>query len=74
MALNYIMNKPEEKTILLSIHGRALRILLTWLLNYDLKDMESLFVHQNLSVYQLTHTGTMFTVDVYNSLEHINHS
>ncbi len=74
VALNYIMSKPEERTILLSIHGRALRILLTWLLNYDLKDMESLFVHQNLSVYQLTHTGTMFTVDVYNSLEHINHS
>ena len=71
-ALEYVLAKPEEQTIILSIHGRALRILLTWLLNYDLKEMEYLFVHQNLSLYQITHTGNMFTVDVYNDLEHLS--
>ena len=70
-AMSYVMQHTNEKTILLSIHGRAIRILLTWMLNYDLKEMEKLFVHQNLSVYELTYTGTMFNVDVYNNLDHL---
>lgn len=73
VSMDHILSKTEEETIIISIHGRAIRILLTWLLNYDLKDMEKLFVHQNLSLYQLTYTGTMFTVDVYNNREHLNH-
>ncbi len=72
-SMEHILSRPEEKTIVISIHGRAIRILLTWLLNYDLKEMEKLFVHQNLSVYQLSYTGTMFTVDVYNNLDHLSH-
>ncbi len=73
VSMDHILSKTEEKTIIISIHGRAIRILLTWLLNYDLKDMEKLFVHQNLSLYQLTYTGTMFTVDIYNNIDHLSH-
>ena len=71
-AIAHVLSKSDERTVLLSIHGRALRILLTWLLNYDLKDMEKLFIHRNLSVYQLSYTGTMFVVDDYNNLSHLN--
>jgi len=71
-AMNHVLKNTDEKRVILSIHGRALRILLTWLLNYDLREMEKLFVHQNLSTYELTYTGSMFSVDVYNNLDHLN--
>jgi broad specificity phosphatase PhoE len=45
--------KQEGQTILICMHGRAMRILLCILFNYDLKYMD-LFEHQNLCCYQLT--------------------
>lgn len=71
-AMDYIMEKEDEKLILLSIHGRALRILLTWLTGNHLKDMEHLFVHQNLCVYSLLYDGSTYSVDLHCDLEHLN--
>jgi len=70
-AMDYIMSKEDEKLILMSIHGRALRILLTWLTGNHLKDMEHLFVHKNLCVYSLLYDGTAYTVDLHCNLEHL---
>jgi len=70
-AMDYIMSKEDEKLILMSIHGRALRILLTWLTGNHLKDMEHLFVHENLCVYSLLYDGTAYTVDLHCNLEHL---
>lgn len=53
--IEYIL-KQEGNTILICMHGRAMRILLCLLLNYDLKYMD-LFGHQNLCCYQLTRLG-----------------
>lgn len=70
-AIAHVLKQEEEENVILSIHGRALRILLTWLHNYDLKDMEYLFVHQNLTVYKLVYTGSMFRVEDFNNTEHL---
>ena len=69
-ALNYIMSKTEESTILICMHGRAIRILLCRLLNYPLRSMD-MFEHQNLCLYQLDFTGTMFSVRKYNDTSHL---
>ena len=69
-AFSNIMDKNEEKTILISMHGRAMRILITWLLNYELKNMD-MFDHQNLCLYELTYTGSMYRIDQFNEVSHL---
>ena len=68
--IDLILSRKEESNVLICMHGRAIRILLTTLLNYPLKCMDQ-FEHHNLGLYILTYTGTMFTVDLYNSTQHL---
>lgn len=69
-AISYIMSKTEESTVLICMHGRAIRILLCRLLNYPLRSMD-MFEHQNLCLYQLNFTGSMFSVQKYNDTSHL---
>jgi broad specificity phosphatase PhoE len=69
-AVDYILKQSDEKTILICMHGRAIRILLCYLLNYPLRCMD-MFDHVNLCLYALTYTGSMFTVDQYNNTDHL---
>ncbi len=48
-------------TYLISMHGRAIRILLCQLLRYPLTEMD-VFTHENLALYELIHTGTLCQV------------
>ena len=61
IALEHILVNESEKNILICMHGRALRILVTVLLNYPLKSMD-MFEHRNLCLYQLDFTGSMFVI------------
>jgi broad specificity phosphatase PhoE len=70
-AFEYILSRTSEDTILICMHGRALRILLCQLLNFPLQSME-LFEHKNLCLYQLTFTGTMFRIDLNNDTRHLD--
>ncbi len=69
-AIEQFMSRDEEKTILICMHGRAIRILLCELLNYPLKSMD-MFEHQNLCLYQLDFTGSMFAIKKHNDVEHL---
>ena len=66
-----ILSRPEEETILICMHGRAMRILLCQLLNYPLRCMDQ-FEHRNLCLYQLDYTGSMFTVKRYCDTAHLH--
>ncbi len=68
-AMKYVMDSPEE-TIVICMHGRAIRILLTWLLNYPLKYMDG-FEHHNCSIYELKYTGASFRLAQYNHIAHL---
>ncbi|MDH5599220.1 MAG: histidine phosphatase family protein, partial [Cyclobacteriaceae bacterium] len=68
--LEYILNKKDEKNILICMHGRAMRILLCNLLNYPLCEMD-VFEHTNLCLYKLRYTGTMCTVELFNETSHL---
>lgn len=69
-AIDLIMSHENEKTILVCMHGRAIRILLCLLLHYPLRSMD-MFEHVNLCLYELNWTGTMFSVERSNDIEHL---
>lgn len=69
-ALELIMSRKEEKTILICMHGRAMRVLLCNMLNYDLSCMDT-FSHSNTCLYKIVHTGSMFNVITHNDVEHL---
>ena len=52
--IDLILSRPEEETILIAMHGRAIRILLTLLLERPLNEMDA-FDHANLCLYKLTY-------------------
>ena len=68
-AVDHILS-GNESTILVCMHGRAIRILLCILLNYPLRSMD-MFEHENACLYVLNHTGTMFSVERYNDTTHL---
>jgi len=69
-AIDHIMAKTEEQTVLVCMHGRAIRILLCLLLNYPLKSMD-MFEHENLCLYMLQYSDNMFTVKLQNDTNHL---
>lgn len=68
--IEIILNGPGE-TILVCMHGRAMRIFLSLLLNYDLRYMDQ-FEHNNLCLYLLEQlTDGTFVVRKFNDQEHL---
>ncbi len=71
IATQKIFSNPDEKTILICMHGRAMKSLLCILLNKSLSQMEE-FEHQNLCLYQLDYDGENFSLVKRNDTEHLN--
>jgi broad specificity phosphatase PhoE len=69
-AMEVIMSRPEEETVLICMHGRALRLLLCWLTGKSLTAMDE-FPHQNLVLYQLTYDGEQFEIAEFNNAIHL---
>lgn len=69
-AVDHIMSHEKENTILICMHGRAIRILLCHLLNYPLRSMD-MFEHGNLCLYLLSYTGSFYSVELYNDMRHL---
>ncbi|MGB3618051.1 MAG: histidine phosphatase family protein [Catalinimonas sp.] len=68
--LDLILSRPDERKVLVCMHGRAMRVLLCLMLNYEIKCMDQ-FEHHNLGLYKLIYTGTMFTVERHNDIAHL---
>lgn len=71
-AFVHILSKTEEETILVAMHGRAIRILLAWITRQPLSQMDT-FEHSNLCLYKLTYSyekGT-FEIEVSNDTTHL---
>ncbi|GAA4384605.1 histidine phosphatase family protein [Hymenobacter koreensis] len=65
-----LRGRPDEDTILVCMHGRAMRVLLCQLLNYPLSAMD-LFEHRNLCLYRVHYTGSMFSVRSFLDTGHL---
>ncbi|WP_259070234.1 histidine phosphatase family protein [Mucilaginibacter sp. X4EP1] len=72
-ALKVIMSHPQEETVLICMHGRALRLLLCLLTNKPLTEMDS-FPHQNLVLYKVFYDGEKYTVTDFNDASHLKQS
>jgi probable phosphoglycerate mutase len=72
-ALEVIMGHPDEKTVLICMHGRAMRLFLCLLTNQPLTQMED-FPHQNLVLYKVVYDGASFEITDFNNSVHLkNH-
>ncbi|WP_268124646.1 histidine phosphatase family protein [Roseivirga pacifica] len=69
--MEYIVSQPEEH-VLVCMHGRAMRIMLAEILNYPLSEMDK-FGHENLCLYELEYTGSMFKVVRFCDTAHLTH-
>ena len=71
--IDLILSRPEEKTVLIAMHGRAIRILLTLLLERPLYEMDT-FDHANLCLYKLTYdyTTSKFTIELACDVSHLS--
>ncbi len=70
LAMKYIMSKEDEGKVLICMHGRAMRIMLAWLFNYPLSNMD-IFEHQNLGLYRIKATKNQFQLISYNADDHL---
>ncbi|MGR3810084.1 histidine phosphatase family protein [Jiulongibacter sp. NS-SX5] len=72
IAIDTILEQKSEELVLVAMHGRAMRILLTWLSDLPLSEMDC-FHHQNLCLYKVEYdyTTEKFTILESNNTEHL---
>jgi broad specificity phosphatase PhoE len=68
--MKIILAQKEEDPILICMHGRAIRILLSTLIYQDLSKMD-IFKHENLCLYILHYNGVDFTIEKANDRSHL---
>ncbi len=69
-ALDVIMSHPEEKNVLICMHGRAMRLFLCILTGKPLTEMDN-FPHQNLVLYKVIFDGEKFEIADFNNALHL---
>jgi probable phosphoglycerate mutase len=71
LALQHILQNDEESTILICMHGRAMRVFLCLLLDVPLREMDS-FQHSNTCVYILNYSiDGNFSIEQANDTSHL---
>ncbi|HWV75459.1 MAG TPA: histidine phosphatase family protein [Pseudosphingobacterium sp.] len=69
-AIDYIVSKEEDRTILICMHGRAMRILLCLLTNKPLSEMDD-FPHMNTALYIVSHDNGVFNIEDHYNINHL---
>lgn len=70
--IDAILAHPDEETVLVAMHGRAMRILLCWLTDLPLSEMDQ-FEHSNLCLYKLhyNYDTRAFAIELANDTSHL---
>jgi probable phosphoglycerate mutase len=61
--VDLILSRPDENAILIAMHGRAMRVLLTHLFKAPLHHMDN-YAHQNLCLYHIQYDYTSQTFNL----------
>ncbi|WP_304235095.1 histidine phosphatase family protein [Jiulongibacter sediminis] len=71
-AIDRILKHEDERLVLVAMHGRAMRILLTWLSGLPFSEMDC-FHHQNLCLYKLEYSylTNKFQILEANNTDHL---
>ncbi|MCB0495440.1 MAG: histidine phosphatase family protein [Cyclobacteriaceae bacterium] len=64
------IKETDAENILISMHGRAIRIFMTQLLDLPISEMDK-FEHANLGLYELTYSDDRFTLVRENDVTHL---
>lgn len=72
IAVKEIMSHPEETTILICMHGRAMRLLLCLLNDLSLTEMDS-YPHRNTTLYKVNFDGEKFHIVDFNNTDHLKY-
>lgn len=70
--LENLIEKNDDETILICMHGRAMRLFLCLLLNLPLSEMEQ-FPHLNTSLYRVEFDGSTFRIVDFNNTDHLKY-
>ncbi|GAB4237013.1 MAG: hypothetical protein Tsb0034_11920 [Ekhidna sp.] len=68
-AMQEVLNSDHER-VLICMHGRAMRVLLCWVLNYPLSYMDG-FPHQNCAYYAINYRSDRFYLKHFNKIDHL---
>lgn len=70
--IDLILSRPHERNILIAMHGRAIRILMTLLFNEELTQMDK-YEHSNLCLYRLKYqySDMSFSLETANDITHL---
>lgn len=70
--IDLILSRTDENPVLIAMHGRAIRILLTWLLHQPLSMMDQ-YEHSNVCLYKLLYKYDTkeFTIELANDSTHL---
>lgn len=68
-AMAYILSR-EEDLVLICMHGRAMRIMLSWMTGRHIREMDT-FDHDNLSLYVLEYQDGLFRILTHDERSHL---
>ena len=70
--IELILSRPEEKVVLVAMHGRAMRVLLATIFNRSLHEMDQ-YLHTNLGLYLLhyDYITKTFSIEKHNDIAHL---
>lgn len=66
-----LLAKENENTVLICMHGRAMKVLLTVLLGADLRYMDA-FPHANMGLYVIRYKNSLACIECMNKICHLN--
>ena len=69
-ALEVIRTAKDEKTVLICMHGRAMRLFLCLLTGRPLSEMTE-FPHLNTTLYKVELTGDQYVITEFNNTDHL---
>jgi len=70
-AMHTIISATDEETVLICMHGRAMRLLLCILMDKPLAEMAD-FPHQNTTLYKLSYTDGVYDIIDFNNTDHLS--
>lgn len=68
--IQFLLENEKHQTVLVSTHGRSMRILLCLLLGVPIEQMEQ-FLHSNLCLYILQYDGNSWSIELANDTTHL---
>jgi len=70
--LEKIIETDDDSTILICMHGRAMRLFLCLLTDLPLSEMDK-FPHSNTALYKVRYDGSIFEIIDFNNTDHLKY-